>query len=77
MPKNKKPKKINITKDMTFEEIILRYPKSIDILLKRGMHCAGCHAAPIETLEQGARVHGIDPDKLLKELKTKLARKKK
>jgi len=57
-----------ITKKMTIHEIVQKYPKSIKILMKNGMSCFGCPFALQETLEQGALAHGIDVDKILKEL---------
>lgn len=69
--------KIKINKNMTFKELMLKYPKTISSLLEKGMHCVGCHAASMETLEQGALVHGIDPDKLVKELNSVILKKTK
>ncbi len=58
-------KKIN--KKMKIAEI-LENPKIVAELLKKGMNCVGCPMASCETLELGAIVHGIDPDKLVEEL---------
>lgn len=63
--------KDKITKTMTLGEIVTKHPKSVDILMKYGLHCIGCSVATWETLEQGAMAHGIDDEKLdnmLKEL---------
>ena len=38
------------------------------ILLNIGMHCLGCPSSQMETIEQAAMVHGIDPDMLLDEI---------
>ena len=38
------------------------------ILLNIGMHCLGCPSSQMETLEQAAMVHGIDPDMLVDEI---------
>ena len=57
-----------IKKDMTFQEIIEKAPESIELLLKKGMHCIGCPMAQMETLEQGAAAHGIKPEELVKEI---------
>lgn len=35
------------------------------ILLNIGMHCLGCPSSQMETIEQAAMVHGIDPDMLV------------
>ena len=60
--------KKEITKKMSFSEIIEKNPKAVEIFLKNEMHCIGCPMAQMETLEEGARAHGLDPDKLVKEL---------
>lgn len=57
-----------ITKDMLIGDVIQEFPEAIIVLQEIGFHCIGCRAAAFETIEQGAIVHGIDPDKLCKEL---------
>jgi hybrid cluster-associated redox disulfide protein len=71
--KNKKTNEIN--KKMTFAEIINKNPGAVEILMARGLHCVGCGMAFQETLEQGAIMHGINPDKLVKELNRKIKQK--
>mgnify|MGYP001579993930 FL=1 len=53
-----------ITKTMTLGEVIEKYPKSVNIFMKYGLHCIGCSVATWETLEQGATAHGMDSKKL-------------
>ncbi len=43
------------------------------ILLNIGMHCLGCPSSQMETIEQAAEVHGIDPDVLVEEINNFLA----
>jgi len=57
-----------ITKEMKIEEVIQKYPETIEIFMKYGFHCLGCAAASFENIEDGATVHGIDIDKFIKEL---------
>jgi len=64
----KKPK---ITKDMTFEELFHLYPQLAEELVGKGLACMGCPAASIETLEQGALIHRLNPNKLVAELNKK------
>ena len=61
-------KKEKISKNMTFAELIEASPKAAKKLAEKGMFCCGCPMAMMETIEQGAKAHGIDPDKLVKEL---------
>lgn len=57
-----------ITKDMLINQIIQIKPQSLQILMQHGMGCIGCPASLMESLEQAAMVHGIDPDQLLEKL---------
>lgn len=59
---------MKITKDMTIAEIVKKCPKSIEVFMKNHMMCFGCGVAQVETLEQGCQGHGVDVDKMLKEL---------
>ena len=46
------------------------------ILLNIGMHCLGCPSSQMETIEEAAMVHGLDPDSLVDQINTFLAREK-
>lgn len=70
--KSKNNKKRKINKKMNFSEIIQKNPEAIKILLEKGMHCVGCTAASMETLEEGALMHGFNPDKLVDEINKKI-----
>lgn len=56
-----------ITKYMKISEIE-NYPKIVEKLAEKNMFCLGCGLASSETLEQGAIVHELNPDDLVKEL---------
>ena len=57
-----------IEKTTKIGDLLEQYPEKADILLEAGMHCLGCPASQAETLEEACQVHGIDVEKLLKEL---------
>lgn len=57
-----------ITKDMTISETAKKYPKTIFVFMDYGLHCIGCPAAPDENIEEAAKVHQIDLEKLLTDL---------
>lgn len=60
-----------ITKDMLLAEIVKKYPKLSEVLeTDYGFHCIGCFAAEMETLEQGAMVHGMNKKETEKLVKT-------
>ncbi len=61
----------DINKDMTFGELLDKYPEKADILGSFGLHCIGCHIAIFETIEQGAQAHGLD-DAQIAEMMEKL-----
>lgn len=67
--KSKKGKHMGkITKDMGLIEIVQQYPETIEVFQKYGLGCIGCAAARFENLEAGAKVHGIDPEKMVEDL---------
>ncbi len=57
-----------ITKDMTIQEIVARYPNCIPVFERYGLGCIVCLAAEFENLEAGAIVHGVNLDDLLWDL---------
>ena len=59
---------MKITKDMNIVEVVQHYPDTAMVFMYAGMGCFGCHAAQFESIEEGALVHGIDPDKLVEAL---------
>jgi hybrid cluster-associated redox disulfide protein len=65
----KKITKDKINKDMTLGEVVEKYPKAVDVMMKNGLHCIGCHVAFFETVEGGAKSHGLNDTQLKKMLK--------
>lgn len=59
---------MKITKEMNITEVVRQYPDTMMVFMYAGMGCFGCHAAQFESIEEGALVHGIDPDKLVEAL---------
>lgn len=57
-----------ITKEMGLLEIVQSYPETLEVFQRYGLGCIGCAAARFENLEAGAKVHGIDPDKMVEDL---------
>jgi hybrid cluster-associated redox disulfide protein len=57
-----------IRKDWSIEELLARYPRSREILIRWGMWCLVCALAGLETLADAARVYGIDIETLIREL---------
>lgn len=57
-----------VTKEMGIIDIVQQFPQSLEIFAKYGLGCIGCAAARFENLEAGAKVHGVDPDKMVEEI---------
>ncbi len=57
-----------ITKDMTIEQVLRRYPETIAVFKKFGLDCMECQIAEFEAVEHGADVHKVDVETLLEEL---------
>ncbi|MBO5398243.1 MAG: DUF1858 domain-containing protein [Clostridia bacterium] len=57
-----------IDKTMKIGDLLQAYPDKADLLLEAGMHCLGCPASQMETLEEACEVHGIDVDELVETL---------
>ncbi len=56
---------IKITKEMIIGDILNEAPDMAPILMAAGMHCIGCPSAQMETVEEAAYVHGIEPELLI------------
>lgn len=57
-------KKLVITKNMTFAELLEKKPESMNDLFEAGLHCIGCHMSAYETIEQGCLAHGMNKKKI-------------
>ena len=56
---------IKITKEMIIGDILNEAPDMAPLLMAAGMHCIGCPSAQMETVEEAAYVHGIEPELLI------------
>ena len=54
-------------------EIVRNYPESVEVLLSIGMHCLGCPASRMESLEQACAVHGIPAQQVVDAINEKIA----
>ena len=63
--------KNKIEKTTRIGELLENCPEKAEILLQAGMHCLGCPASQMETLEEACEVHGIDVDELVEILNQK------
>ena len=63
-----------ITKNTMIGELLMIDENVAPILLEIGMHCLGCPSSQMETIEEAAMVHGIDPDALVEKINAFLAK---
>jgi hybrid cluster-associated redox disulfide protein len=57
-----------VTKNTMIGELLQIDPNIAPVLLNIGMHCLGCPSSQMETIEEAAMVHGIDPDELIADI---------
>ncbi|MCI8281347.1 MAG: DUF1858 domain-containing protein [Lachnospiraceae bacterium] len=65
-----------VTKSTMIGELLMIDENVAPILLEIGMHCLGCPSSQMETIEEAAMVHGIDPDALVEKINDFLASSK-
>ena len=54
-----------ITKDILINDLIEKHPEVAEILMGYGLHCAGCHFSNEDTLELGAKIHGLNDEAII------------
>jgi len=64
---------MQINKDMLIGELIQTHELIAPMLMRAGMHCLGCPASQVETLEEACMVHGIDCENLVSGINEVLA----
>lgn len=66
-----------ITKTTMIGELLQIDESIAPILLEIGMHCLGCPSSQMETIEEAAMVHGVEPDALVTRINDYLAQNEK
>ena len=64
-----------ITKDTLLSELLSNdnADKIVEVLMSVGMHCFGCPASQMESLEEACSVHGLDCTEVLSKINACLA----
>ncbi len=57
-----------VTRQTMIGELLQIDSNVAPLLLNIGMHCLGCPSSQMESIEEAAMVHGIDPDQLVEEI---------
>lgn len=53
-----------IKKTDNLADVIFKYPAIAEVLLDYGLHCVGCMASSFDTIEAGAKVHGMTDEEI-------------
>ncbi len=76
--KNREKEKRNmaqqVTKSTMIGELLQINENIAPLLLNIGMHCLGCPSSQMESIEEAAMVHGIQPDDLVAQINDFLAK---
>lgn len=67
---------MTITKEMTIEDVVAKYPETMIVFMRHGLHCVGCHVSAFESIEEGSMAHGINVDALVLDLNNVVAMRK-
>jgi hybrid cluster-associated redox disulfide protein len=51
-----------VTADWTVADIVARYPQATAVMAEYGLHCFGCSANAMESLEEGCMGHGFSTE---------------
>jgi iron-sulfur cluster assembly accessory protein len=54
-----------ITGEMVIGDVVAAFPQAATVMLGYGLHCVGCHANAFDTVEDGARGHGMPDEEIL------------
>lgn len=65
---------VQVSKETMIGELLRIDQNVAPILLNIGMHCLGCPSSQMESIEEAAMVHGIDPDELVQTINDFLAK---
>lgn len=57
-----------VTKEMIIADVLAMDKGTVPIFLNNGLFCLGCPSASGESIEDACAVHGIDLEKLIREL---------
>ncbi len=64
---------MEVTGKTLIGEIVMKHPEAVDVLMSIGMHCLGCPASQMESLEDACAVHGVDPSAVAEAINARIA----
>ena len=60
---------------MKIGDVVNKFPETVEVFLKHGLHCIGCAVAQFESIAQGAKAHKIEVKKLVDDLNKAISKK--
>ncbi len=75
--KLKKDSTFYLSRDILVSEIMDKSPRAVELLALYGLHCTNCFFNSTDTIENGAKMHGMEDqaiDSMLYEINTELAK---
>lgn len=55
---------LEVRKEILINDLINNHPDVIPVLMGYGLHCVGCSFASHDTLETGAKMHGMNEEEV-------------
>ena len=53
-----------LTNDTILMHVLEESPRAAELLTEYGLHCLGCYFSELDTVETGARIHGMTEDEI-------------
>lgn len=68
--------KTTLTAKMTVETVLQQWPETVSVFQAFNTACPGCAMAPFDTLEDVARIYGLDLEEIMGALQHRIEEKK-
>ena len=62
-----------VTKDTRIADLLRSHPDTAEVFSRLGLGCFACMGADMETVEEGAVMHGLDVEAMVAELNTAIS----
>ncbi len=62
---------LEIKREQNLGELAAKHPEAAKVMLEYGLHCVGCFANRFDSVENGAKLHGMsdqEVDEMLEEI---------
>ncbi len=58
-----------VTKKTNIAKLVYEYPETVEVFMNYGLHCVGCPVSEADSLETGARIHGLSDEEIVQLVK--------